>query len=933
MADRKHVEDELRVSQERLSLVIDAAQLGTWDWHLDTGELVWSARCRAMFGIPAETPMSYERFLEAVHPDDRPRVDQAVKASLERQQDYSVEMRSIWPDGSIHWIASRGRAYRDQSGRPIRMSGAALEVSRLKQTEDDLKRARAEAKSQADNLAAVFDAVPAAMFFSNDRDCRKIVSNRAAYNLLKLPYGTNTSKTAPAAERPTFQIFENGRELAPEELPVQTAAATGHPVRNKELEIRFADGSSLHEFGHAVPLFDESGQVRGAVGAFLDITERKRIETELRHATERFQLALRGTPITVFHQDLDHRYTWIYNPIGAHTDSEIIGKRDRDILERPEDADVIEAIKSQVLSTGVSYQGEITASMNGVMRHYHCNIDPQRDSRGRIIGLTCACFDLSDRKVLERERERLGRQRQLALDAAQLGWWHYDPVRNLATWDDTFKRIYGITASSGTAIDILNFVHPDDLPGAWAKFQAAMDVDDPKPYVVDYRVVRPDGSVRWIEAYGGAEFEGEGPARRVVSCLGTVRDVTERKAALEDLRESETRYRTLFETMAEGFALCRLVRDEQGRAVDIEWLTCNSALERLTGLSRDRVVGHRASEVFPEEFEWWVRKYERVVAEKSVHRFEHGAESVGRVWSLTAFPYAGDRFAVLYDDITARKHAEEALRQSESRYRNLAENLDREVQTRTRELQERTEELLRTSEGLRMLSSRLLQIQDEERRHIARELHDSAGQILTALSLELAGLREQIHKLSPQIAEHFSSSEQLVQQLHKEVRTTSYLLHPPLLDEAGLYSALTWYVHGLSERSDIEIHLDIPENFGRLPRDMELMVFRLVQESLINIHRHSASKTADIRIAREAESVRIEVRDQGKGIRPEELEKMRKGGSGVGIRGMRERVAQFGGELHIDSSPAGTHVSVTIPVPRSAGSEEESGIEHLRAAM
>jgi signal transduction histidine kinase len=194
-------------------------------------------------------------------------------------------------------------------------------------------------------------------------------------------------------------------------------------------------------------------------------------------------------------------------------------------------------------------------------------------------------------------------------------------------------------------------------------------------------------------------------------------------------------------------------------------------------------------------------------------------------------------------------------------------------------------------------------------------------------------LREQIHEVSPQIAEQVSSSEQLVQQLHKEVRTTSYLLHPPLLDEAGLFSALTWYVQGVSERSEIQIHLDIAENFGRLPRDMERMVFRLVQESLTNIHRHSGSKTAAIRISREAEILRVEVRDQGKGISPEELQRMRQGGSGVGIRGMRERLAQFGGELRIDSSPAGTQVSVTLPIPKDAASEEESGIEHLRAAI
>jgi two-component system NarL family sensor kinase len=154
----------------------------------------------------------------------------------------------------------------------------------------------------------------------------------------------------------------------------------------------------------------------------------------------------------------------------------------------------------------------------------------------------------------------------------------------------------------------------------------------------------------------------------------------------------------------------------------------------------------------------------------------------------------------------------------------------------------------------------------------------------------------------------------LVQHLTKEIRTTSYLLHPPMLDETGISSALSWYVQGLGERSGLKIGLRIPDNFGRLPSEMELLIFRLVQECLTNIHRHSGSKTAQIDIEREGESIHVAVQDQGTGMSPERLAEIQSHGTGVGIRGMRERVRQFHGDLVIESNSSGTRVFASLPL-------------------
>ncbi len=268
-------------------------------------------------------------------------------------------------------------------------------------------------------------------------------------------------------------------------------------------------------------------------------------------------------------------------------------------------------------------------------------------------------------------------------------------------------------------------------------------------------------------------------------------------------------------------------------------------------------------------------------------------------------------------DITDRKRADQELRESESRFRALSEKLDSEVRARTRELELSNADVLRQSHHLRELSWQMLRMQDDERRHIARELHDSAGQLLTVLAMNLATLSRKAREKAPELAESAEDARELVHQLTGEIRTNSYLLHPPLLDEEGLQSAVSWYVRGLAERSGLDISFKISEGFGRLPREMELAVFRLVQESLTNIHRHSGSKRAMIEILRTPEQVLLEIRDEGKGISREKLAEIQSRGAGFGIRGMRERARQFDGEMTIDSNGQGTLFRVTIPMSKN----------------
>ena len=250
--------------------------------------------------------------------------------------------------------------------------------------------------------------------------------------------------------------------------------------------------------------------------------------------------------------------------------------------------------------------------------------------------------------------------------------------------------------------------------------------------------------------------------------------------------------------------------------------------------------------------------------------------------------------------VTERNRHEQTLHKAKS-------ELEERVRERTRELEDRMARQQRAEEALRGLSVRLLQTQDEERRRIARELHDSTGQSLAVLMMSLSKLSKTTENAEE--ARQLEEAVQMVRSVSDELRTTSYLLHPPLLDEMGLRAGLRWYIAGFKERSNIEVSLDMVEEL-RFPADLEMMIFRVVQECLTNIHRHSGSATAAISLSNSMNRVMLEIRDAGKGIPPEKVS----GAAGVGLRGIRERVKGFGGELEIVSGGKGTTVRAVIPL-------------------
>ena len=215
------------------------------------------------------------------------------------------------------------------------------------------------------------------------------------------------------------------------------------------------------------------------------------------------------------------------------------------------------------------------------------------------------------------------------------------------------------------------------------------------------------------------------------------------------------------------------------------------------------------------------------------------------------------------------------------------------------------------AESYRLMSARILELQDLERRRIARELHDSVGQYLAGLKINLCQLETGVHINAPElISETISLTECAIQ----EVRTISHLLHPPLLEELGFLPAARWYVDEYGKRGQIKVSLHIDEPIERLPRAIEIALFRVLQEALTNVYRHAAAQSVDMSIVCSNGQVRLTVMDDGKGIPEEILTKFRGGAaSGIGLAGMRERLAEFGGTIRVESSSGGSIVEAVIP--------------------
>jgi PAS domain S-box-containing protein len=562
------------------------------------------------------------------------------------------------------------------------------------------------------------------------------------------------------------------------------------------------------------------------------------------------------------------------------------------------------------LSTGVSVHDEevIIERPDGSRISVSVHIDPIRNQKGAIVGVVNFFQDITERKRTERANGLLAAIVGTSEDAIVSK--SLDGV--ITSWNQGAERIFGYSAEEAVGQNI-TLIIPHDRRKEETYILERLRRGERVEHFETVRVTK-EGKLVDISVAISVVKDVNG---RVIGASKVARDITERKRAERALAE-----RGLLLDLSHDAIM---VRDCADRVT--YW---NIGASELYGYSREEAMGRVTHELLQTEFpEPLPRITEKLHDDNRwtgelIHRHKDGSQLiVVSRWALGRDDFGNPKSVLETNtDITQQRQSEKALRESEERLRTLAESLETMVSDRTQQLEQRNAEILEQGEQLRELSTRLVQIQDEEGRRIARDLHDSAGQIVTAISLNLACMAQRAGKYA-EIADGIKQSQEMIHQLSNEIRTVSYLLHPPLLDEAGLTGAIRWYAQGLTERSGLKIRLDIPGDFGRLPDDVEVTIFRIVQECLTNIHRHSGATMATIGLSRNFENVFLEIKDDGTGIPGKKLSEIRTRRSGVGITGMRERVSHLRGTFDIQSNGSGTIISVTVPVAMQAAPTAE----------
>ena len=905
ITERKQREDARRRAEEELRDFVENASVGL-HWVGPDGIIIWANQAEMdLLGYTREEYIG--RNIAQFHAD-QPVLSYMLDTLAWGGELQDFEARLRCKDGSIRNVIISSSA-RFEEGRFVHTRCFTRDITRRRQAEEKL-REREELLRQAQQIASI------GTFEWNI----KTGVNRWTSEL-EMMYGL-----PPGGFPGTQAAWE---QLVHPEDRDDTARGVARAMKEGAFEgewrVIWPDGSVHWLLGRALVFRDEAGQPERMTGVNIDVTERKRAESVLQQNERRFREIIDLLPAAIYTTDADGRLTH-FNPAAV----ELSGRNpelgtDRwcvtwklfraDGTPLPHDeCPMAVALKEGRIMDGVE---AIAERPDGSRVWFTPYPRPLRNAEGAIIGGINMLVDITDRKKSEQATGLLAAIVDSSDDAIVSKT--LDGV--ITSWNKSAERLFGYTAEEAVGQHITLIVPPDrrhEEVTILDRLKRAERIDH-----FETVRMRKDGTKLDISLTISPLKDAAG---RVIGASKVARDITERKQSEQALAE-----RALLLDLSNDAIF---VRDRTDRIT--YW---NKSASELYGYSREEALGRVTHELlhteFPEPLE---RIFEQLYRDgrwtgELIHKHKDGTPIiVVSRWALDRDDQ-GNRKHVLEtnNDITQQKQRERALCENQEQLRTLADGLENLVSVRTRELEQRNEEILSQSEQLRQLSHRLLQIQDDERRHIARELHDSAGQIVVALGMNLASIARHA-KQSPPLEIPLKECQELVQQLNREIRTMSYLLHPPLLDQNGLPEALRWYIQGVKERSGLDISLSIPEDFGRLSPEMELVIFRVVQESLTNIHRHSGSKIAMVRVDREPGSVSLKVRDEGEGISPERLNEIQSQGSGVGIRGIYERVRQIGGDMNIESNGGGTTVSATFPATEQASPKLHSPAQQVQAA-
>ena len=600
-------------------------------------------------------------------------------------------------------------------------------------------------------------------------------------------------------------------------------------------------------------------------------------EEAVGNAEKRFALFLDHLPSFAWMKDLEGRYVYVNKLLSEMPEYRRgwLGKTDAELW--PAEMAAQYSVNDQkVIATRQQLQTVENLLAEGQTHYILVNKFPILDERGAVTMVGGTGLDITDRIRTETQLEE-------AQHLANLGRWDWDIGNDKVAWSNELFHIFGITPAqfAGSVQTFLDRLHPDDRERTRARITAA--IEKREPYNLELLIVRPDGSVRTLHTRGRVSYDASGKPIRM---FGVAQDITDRIEAEEALRNSERRFRQLADNIREVFWINNFATRQT------EYV--NPAFEKIWKRSAESVMAGPDAwmeAIHPDD-------RERVAKQFEERGTDHGYDSIYRIiWPDGTIRWIHDRgFPVrdehgrpillvgIAEDITSQKNSEEQLRAAHER--------------------------------LQILSRRFFEVQEAERRHLARELHDQIGQALTAAKINTDMLRA---TAPPEMAARLQENASILEGLLQQTRRISLDLRPPLLDDLGLVPALRWYVDQQAERAGLQAKFLADHLVDNVPAHIETACFRLAQEAITNVVRHGQAKKLTVELERADNSLRLVVHDDGAGFDAINADADAHGVS-LGLLGMKERAALAGGTAHIVSSPGhGATVEVLLPLTGAAG--------------
>ncbi|HKQ80479.1 MAG TPA: PAS domain S-box protein [Blastocatellia bacterium] len=879
ITERKRAEDDLRQSEARYRAIVeDQTELVCRILPDGRSTFVNDAYCR-YFGCNFEDLIG-RTFPPFIPPEEEMRINQFQASITPSNPVGTIEHRVVMPDGEERWHQWTNRGIFDEKGRLLEFQCVGRDVTQRKQAEDRLMESEAQLRLLTELIPQqVWTAFP-----GNEPDY---------FNQRWLDYtGMTMDEVRQKGWMTALHPDDHGRVL-----DAIREASSQKRIYEEEIRLRRFDGQYRWFLAQAITQHDQERNIIKWYGTNTDIEDRKQAEEALRLSEDKFSTAFRSSPdafaISRLADGIILEVNERWAEIIGYTRDEAVGHTawELQIYLNPGDR---ERLISMVNDRGSARDFETDIrKKSGEIRNVLISAEPImiRDEPC----LTLIVRDITQRKHMEWALVQSRRRYSLASTAGRVGVWDWNLQTNEIYVDPELKSMLGYRDDEiqNHLDDWGSHVHPDDGKAVMCAAQDHIEGRTPV-YEVEHRMIRKDGAVCWLLARGTL-IESENGVRHIV---GTDTDITERKRAGEALRESEERLRLALEAGRMG------VWEWDTRTNAAKWSKEHYLVMGLEPFSVEPDYYAWADRVHPDDLSLAEKLMNTAIAEKGEYRQEYRV-----IWPDGSLRWVEDRAKPVYDedgqclkvsglviDITERKQAEEALRESE-------------------------EALRKSYARIADLAGRLIAAQEEERKHIARELHDDMNQQVAALAIGISRLKRQLPDAGDDVQEQIAKLREKTDWLSERIRQVSHELHSSILRHVGLPAALNSYCQEFSDREGIVVNLDIQDDVKDVSPDVALCLYRVAQESLRNIARHSGARSAVVELAGVNGSIELRVADQGVGFDPgRALE-----GRGLGLVSMEERVKSLNGNLVLTTRPgAGTELRAQIPF--GGGHEQNKGL-------